>query len=180
MVGRLRNWRRGIFLGLALPIAMPSLADLPLHDSIRRQLRDQNYVLVEDQDGTYLFVFSSGNVTEIETLAPQLGSDKDPGTDLGLADLNAALEMTRSPDYRSRVRGLTLLSGVDDPAALDAALVLLADPVEAVREEAIVLVVEHPNADIDSVMNMVSNDPSIRVRQAAADSTENGFENRGD
>jgi HEAT repeat protein len=88
--------------------------------------------------------------------------------------------MTRSADFRTRVRGLTLLSGVEDPAALDTALVLLSDPVAAVREEAVQLIIEHPDADIDNVVAIAANDPSKRVRQTTADLIEERLDDRGD
>ncbi len=84
-------------------------------------------------------------------------------------DYATALEMTRSADSRARVRGLTLLSGVDDPLALDAAMVLLTDPVTAVREEAFQLVLEHPHADVAGALNLALDDPSARIREAASE-----------
>lgn len=88
--------------------------------------------------------------------------------------------MTRSVDSRTRVRGLTLLSGFDDTAALDAALVLLSDPVAAVREEAVQLVMEHPDADVDSIIAIASRDPSSRVREASADLASERSDERED
>jgi hypothetical protein len=152
--------RCGALCGLALLVALPVLADVPLRHAVREQLRDENYVLVEDRDGARLFVFSSGSVTAVAR-RESVGERPAPAA--------KALEMTRSVDSGTRVRGLTLLSGVDDPAALDAALVLLSDPVAAVREEAVQLVIEHPDADIGSVVAIASRDPSPRVRAVSAD-----------
>jgi HEAT repeat protein len=124
-------------------------------------------MLIEDHNGARLFVFSSGSVSRVTP------AEKDYETDKALA-------MTRSADHRKRVRGLTLLSDVDDPAALDAALVLLSDPEVAVREEAFQLIIEHPDADMDSVVAVVADDPSERVRQAVADLIEERLEDHGD
>ena len=88
--------------------------------------------------------------------------------------------MTRSADFRERVRGLTLLSDVDKPAVLNAALVLLSDPVAAVREEAVHIIAEHPDADIDSVIALAANDPSERVRLVAEDLIEERRDDWGD
>lgn len=88
--------------------------------------------------------------------------------------------MTRSADFRKRVRGLTLLSDINNPTVLDAALVLLSDPVAAVREEAVQIVAEHPGADIDSVIALAANDPSERVRLVAEDLIEERRDDWGD
>ena len=84
-------------------------------------------------------------------------------------DYHTALEMTRSADSRERVRGLTLLSAIDDSLVLDAALILLLDPDAAVREEAYQLVLEHPDSDVNGIRTLALNDSSVRVRQAVAD-----------
>jgi hypothetical protein len=163
--------RCGALSGLALLVAFPVFADAPLRDAVREQLRDENYLLVEDQDGARLFVFSTGNVAAVTSPRPE---------ETGNAQLVKALEMTRSVDSRTRIRGLTLLSGVDDPAALDAALVLLSDPVATVREEAVQLIIEHPDADIDSAVAIASRDPSPRVRQATAELISERSDDFGD
>ena len=163
--------RCGALAGLALLIVLPVVADEPLRDTVRQQLRDENYVLVEDDSGARLFVFSTGSVSAVTRLQPP----DSPG-----GRLDQALEMARSADYRTRVRGLTLLSGVDDNAALDAAIVLLSDPVVAVREEAVQLVIEHPGADFDSIVAIAANDPAERVRQAAAELIEERLDDPGD
>ncbi|MCP4299517.1 MAG: hypothetical protein GY783_02935 [Gammaproteobacteria bacterium] len=163
--------RCAVLCGLALLVAVPIAADEPLRKTIRKQLRDESYMLIEDQDGARLFIFSTGNVSAVTTQQPEDG----PGR-----QLDEALEMTRSTDPRTRVRGLTLLSDVEDPAALDAALVLLSDPVAAVREEAVQLIIEHPDADIDGVVAIAANDPSERVRQATVDLIEERLDDRGD
>ena len=161
----------GALCGLALLVAFPVSADAPLRQAVREQLRDDNYLLVEDQDGARLFLFSAGSVTSVTT---QQQSEKSTET------LDEALEMTRSADSRRRVRGLTLLSGADDLAALDAALVLLSDPVAAVREEAVQFVIEHPHADIDSIIAIASRDPSSRVREASAELISERADEEGD
>lgn len=155
--------RCGALAGLALLFASPSIADEAVREAVRQQLRDENYMLVEDQHGARLFVFSTGSITTVTDL--QDVSSGQPGR----SQMNAALEMTRSADSRIRVRGLTLLSGVEELAALDAALVLLFDPVAAVREEAVQLIIEHPGSDIASIVEIATHDPSSRVRQAAAE-----------
>lgn len=162
--------RCGAFAGLALLVAFSALADEPLREAVREQLRDENYLLIEDQDGARLFVFSTGNVTTVT-------ARRDVGA---TGPLNKALEMTRSTDPALRVRGLTLLSGVDDAAALDAALVLLSDPEAAVREEAVQLVFEHPGADIESAAAVASRDPSPRVREAVAELASERSNDPGD
>ena len=163
--------RCGALAGLALLVAFPVAADGPLRQAVREQLRDENYLLVEDQDGARLFVFSTGNVTAVHAPRPE---------DRSNAQLAKALEMTRSADSRTRIRGLTLLSGVDDTAALDAGLVLLSDPVAAVREEAVRLVIEHPDADTDSVIAIASRDLSPKVREAGAELISERSDDWGD
>lgn len=152
--------RCGALAGLALLVAFPTLADEPLRKTVREQLRGESYLLVENQDGARLFVFSTGSVTAVTTHRAEETSSRH---------FEEALAMTRSADSRTRVRGLTLLSGVDDPAALDAALVLLSDPAAAVRVEAVQLIIEHPDADVASIAEIASRDPSDKVRQASAE-----------
>lgn len=163
--------RCGVLCGLALFFASPATADEALREAVRQQLRDESYMLVENQDGARLFIFSTGSVSAVTTHQPGDGPARQ---------LDEALEMTQSADPRTRVRGLTLLSDVDDPAALDAGLVLLSDPVAAVREEAVQLIIEHPDADIDGVVAIAANDPSERVRQATLDLIEERLDDRGD
>jgi hypothetical protein len=172
MIALTEKLQRGTLAGLALLLVSPAMADEPLRDTVRQQLRDENYLLVEDDNGARLFVFSAGSVSTVTALQ-QSETNSSRGLDY-------ALEMTRSVDARTRVRGLTLLSGVDDTAALDTALVLLADPVIAVREEAVQLIIEHPDADIDSIVDLAANDPSGRVRQAAAELIEERLDDLGD
>ncbi len=145
-------WRETV-AGLALLFCVSALAD----DAIR-----ENYVLIEYPQGpnaTRLLVFTTRVPEPLKQRLFVIDQD----------DYATALEMTRSADSRARVRGLTLLSGVDDPLALDTAMVLLTDPVTAVREEAFQLVLEHPHADIAGALNLALDDPSARVREAASE-----------
>lgn len=164
------RWR-GALAGLALLVALPVCADAPCREAVREQLRDENYILVEEPGGARLLLISPG-IDSAVTMGRQPNA--------GARALAEALEMTRSVGARTRVRGLTLLSGVDDRAALDAALVLLSDPVAAVREEAVQLVIEHPDGDIDSVVAIASRDPSPRVRDASAELIEEHSDDRED
>ena len=145
-------WRETI-AGLALLFCVSAPAD----DSIR-----ENYVLIEYPQGTNparLLIFSTRMPEPPEQRFFVVTQD----------DYATALEMTRSADSRARVRGLTLLSGVDHPLALDAAMVLLTDPVTAVREEAFQLVLEHLHADVAGALKLALDDSSARVREAASD-----------
>lgn len=168
--------RCGAVCGLVLLFAAPAPADESLRTAVHRELRDENYVLVEDQDGARLYVFSTGNVSAV--IPPDQKSALS--TARNRRSTVAALDMTRSAASRTRVRGLTQLSGVNDPAALNAALVLLSDPEVAVREEAVQLIIEHPDADIDAVVAIAADDPSARVQQALADLIEERLDDRGD
>ncbi len=168
--------RCGALCGLVLLFAAPAPADELLRATLQRKLRDENYMLVEDQDGARLYVFSTGNVSAV--IPPD--QESTLSTALHRKSMVAALDMTRSATSRTRVRGLTLLSGIDDPAALNAALVLLSDPDVAVREEAVQLMIEHPDADIDAIVAIATNDPSARVQQALADLIEERLDDRGD
>ncbi len=145
-------WRETV-AGLALLFCVSALAD----DAIR-----ENYVLIEyphSPNATRLLVFTTRMTEPLKQRLFVVAQD----------DYATALEMTRSADSRARVRGLTLLSGVDDPLVLDAAMVLLTDPVTAVREEAFQLVFEHPHADVAGALNLALDDSSARVREAASD-----------
>ncbi len=125
-------------------------------------MRNDNYVLIENQqdpNSVRLLVFLGHTPdvnAQLQLLTPQY-------------DYDTALELTRSADSRERVRGLTLLSAIDDPLVLDAALILLMDPDAAVCEEAFQLVLEHPDSDIDGIRALALHDSSARVRQAVAD-----------
>ena len=150
--------QRGALAGLALLLAYAAAADDSLRDSVREQLRDENYVLVEDRTGARLYVFSEDDgVYDTRWIPPASGSAA------------AALANVHSADAGDRVRALTELSGEDGTDALHAALVLLSDPDEAVREEAVQLILEHPQADKSSVIAMARQDPSERVREAVED-----------
>ena len=145
-------WRETV-AGLALLFCVSALAD----DAIR-----ENYVLIEyphSPNATRLLVFTTRMTESLKQRLFVVAQD----------DYATALEMTRSADSRARVRGLTLLSGVDHPLTLDAAMVLLTDPVTAVREEAFQLVLEHPHADVAGALNLALDDPSARVRGAASE-----------
>lgn len=163
--------RCGALWGFALLFACPATADESLRTAVRKQLRDENYLLIEDQQGSRLFVFSTGNVTSVDSPQPDDAPD---------GHFSEALEMTRNADFRTRVRGLTLLSDVDDSAALDAAMVLLSDPVAAVREEAVQRIIEHPGGDIEAIAAIARSDPSPRVRQAATETIGERLDDAGD
>jgi hypothetical protein len=121
--------------GLALLIASASGADQTLRDDLHRKYKHQSYMLIEDAYGTRLYLFDEGGLTL------QLQEPGDPATKW----TDAALDKLHSTEARVRVRGLTELAGVAEPAALDAALALLTDPSPAVREEAAQLILDHPD-----------------------------------
>ena len=156
-----QRWREAC-AGLALLFAVFALADDSLQARVRGELRDINYVLIQNQqdpNSARLFVLlghASDVNAQLQLLTPQ-------------TDYDTALEMTRSADSRERVRGLTLLSAIDDPLVLDAALILLLDPDAAVREEAFQLVLEHPGSDVDGIGALALNDSSASVRRAVED-----------
>lgn len=146
------KWRE-LVTGLALLFVFPALADESWHDN--------NYVLITDIQNpklSRLLVFSSESPRPVQKSRTSVDGDRDQ---------DIALAMTRSANATQRVRGLTMLSGVDSASALNAALVLLSDPIVAIREEAMHLVFEHPNADIESIAIIGRNDPSARVRELA-------------
>ena len=157
--------RRGALSGLALLFVVPCGADESLRDSVRKEMGDRSYVLVESQHGAQLFVFSS---EEGDRGALWLAAPPD--------SMAKALAKTRSADPRTRVRGLTELAGEPGDAALNAALVLLSDPYPAVREEAISLIIDHPDGVIDNVVAIALADQSARVRQAVEDFTDSDDE----
>ena len=161
MYGWPARLRRGALAGFALLFAAPCIADEALQDRIRKDMGDTSYVLVEYQDEARLFVFSSDEGVQSSISFPT------PRT-----VLLDAMEKTRKPNARSRVRGLTLLAGVPGDEPLNAALVLLSDPHPAVREEAVHLIFDHPQADIDSMLAVARSDPSPRVREAVEDLLE--------
>ncbi len=155
------RWREAI-TGLALLFAVFALADDALQASVRSDLRDDNFVLIENlrDPGQVRLIVFSGQASNA-TAQLQLSAIQN--------DYDVALEMTRSPDSRARTRGLTLLSDVNDPLVLDTALILLTDPVAAVREEAFQFVLQHPHADVNGIGALALSDSSPSVRQAAAD-----------
>lgn len=147
--------RRGTVTSLALLLSLGAYAD----DS----LRGVNYVLIHDQQhplNSRLLIFSDSSGYSVEGFPSRIETAEE---------IDVALSMTRHLDSRVRVRGLTLLSGVDDRAALDAAMELLLDNDPAVREEAIQLVMEHPDSDLELAASIGTGDPSARVRQATSD-----------
>ena len=136
----------GALAGLALLIASTGSADQSLRDDIHRQHKHQSYMLIEDADGARLYLFGEHGFTV------QLQDRNDRAS----AWLDAALDKLHSPEARVRVRGLTELAGVAEPAALDAALALLTDPSAAVREEAAQLILDHPGGgDLVDALGLV-------------------------
>ena len=121
---------------------------------------DTSFVLVEDQDGARLYVFAAADDSYSTTIPAE-----PPSSEVG------ALAMTRSADVRDRVLGLTRLAGQPSQDALNTALVLLSDPDEAVREEAVNLIADHPDGNIETVARIALRDPSPRVREAVAEFT---------
>jgi hypothetical protein len=126
--------RCGALAGLALLFVCDVAADEALRVEVHRQYKHQSYMLVEDAEGAWLYLFDR------QTAPLRLASDGAP-----LADIERSLEKTRSASARVRVRGLTELAGVDDARALDTALALLNDTHAAVRDEAEQLILDHPD-----------------------------------
>jgi len=133
MSNRPSKLRCGALVGLALFLAHDVPADSILRDEVHRQYKHQSYMLIEEQDAAWLYLFD-GEATAMLLAAPLA---RPTATDL-------ALEMTRSSVASERVLGLVQLAGVDDARALDAGLALLNDANAAVREEARQLVLDHP------------------------------------
>ena len=125
--------RCGALAGLALFFAQSADGDQALRSDIHRQYKHESYMLVEDREGAWLYLFDSGKPPV------RVRSIGEPSQ-----FVEHALEKTRSNNARLRVRGLTELAGVDDSRALDTALALLTDTDAAVREEAEQLIVDHP------------------------------------
>ncbi len=132
-----RPSRCGALTGLALLFACATHADDALRDEVHRQYKHQSYMLVEDADGAWLYLFEKG----VEPL--RIGSGMAPS-----ATIDSALDKTLSDHARTRVLGLTALAGVADTRALDAALALLNDEHAAVREEAAQLIIDHPQGAV--------------------------------
>ena len=169
MSRRIARLQRGVLAGLALLFAWPLLADDALRQAIRKEMRDESYVLIEDQSGARLYVLSPGERSysvEYPTHSPGSAS--------------AALAKTLSDDARQRALGLVELSGDPGHEALSAALALLSDPAEIVREEAVQLALGHPGADRTSVIAIALSDSSPRVRDAALDILEDDAQGDGD
>ena len=165
VINRYDNRRCGAFAGLALLLTLPAVADESLRQTIRKQMRDENYILIEDQSGARLYVLPPGDPGfSVEYVAHAPGSTA------------LALAKTQSAMARERVRGLTELSGSSSEEALAAALRLLSDPVDAVREEAVQLALEHPETDRSSLITIALNDPSRRVREAVLELLEDEAE----
>ena len=139
----------GALAGLALLLAGNAFADKLLRNQVHRQYKDRSYVLIEDSNGARLYLFGNENATASAHMLPTI--------EKSLVD--AALKKVREPDARTRVRGLTELAGVDEPAALDAALALLVDPEKRVRDEAAILILDHPQgADIAAALGLIDED----------------------
>ena len=134
------RWQAGLhcgaLAGLALLVAPCAFGDETLRDRVHREYRQVSYLLVEGTGDAVLYLFPGSNGKG----GVQVISPGTQGTYVA-----AALEKTRSDDARARVRGLTELAGMAEPAALDAALTLLTDPSPAVREEAEQLILDHPH-----------------------------------
>lgn len=139
----------GALTGLALLLSGNVFADKLLRDQVHQQYKDRSYMLIEDANGARLYLFADENAAA-STLSL-------PTAEKSLVDM--ALDKVRQPDARARIRGLTELAGIDDPAALDAALTLLMDPEQKVRNEAAILILDHPKgADIAAALGLIDED----------------------
>lgn len=126
------TWHGGALVGLALLVANTGNTDEMLREEIRRDFRDQSYLLVEDADGATLYLFDNSNFNE-----PPIATKR--------IDIVTAVAKTQSVDARVRTRGLAELAGIDDDGVLNVGLSLLADPDPAVRDEAKYLILDHPD-----------------------------------
>lgn len=145
MTSRPSLTRCGALAGLALCFAGYADADEALRDEIHRQYKHVSYMLVEDRDDTWLYLFDSG----VAPVRVGFAGERDES-------LDEALEKTRNSDARQRVRGLTELAGADDGRTLDVALALLNDVDAAVRDEAEQLILDHPDgASLVSALGLV-------------------------
>ena len=130
------RWRGGALTGLALLFALPLSADDALRQQVHRDHGHRSYMLVEDSNGFSLYLFATAterpSVTRLETAFD----------DEWVAQ---SLAKARSSDAKTRVRALVELAGVNSAEALDVALALLTDPSPAVRDEAVSLILDHPN-----------------------------------
>ena len=133
MTRRTSSLQRGALVCLALLWSAAAAGDDELRERIHREYRHQSYMLIEDEDGWTLYVFTDGRPR-----MPQDVGSPDP-------EVAASLAMTRSSAARERVLGLVALAGAPAPEALDMALQLLNDPSAAVREEAGNLILDHPD-----------------------------------
>ena len=143
----LTSLQGGALLGLALLIFNPAFGDETLREQVHRTHKHRSYMLIEDAAGARLYFFDTGpaRVEYLDLL-------NEPFT-------TAAIQMTRSDDARTRVRGLTQLAGAQSDEALDIALQLLTDPSPAVREEAQNLILDHPRgADMVAALGLVDED----------------------
>ena len=131
----------GVLMGLALLFAETAGADEQRREAVRRDLKDQSYLLVEHADGETLYLFDRLDEDE-----PSLPVE---ATNTGAkGDVAAALAKTRSTNGATRARGLAELAGSEDYEALTVALTLLADPHPAVRDEARYLILDHPDGAV--------------------------------
>lgn len=139
----------GVLTGLAVILAGTAFADELLRNQVHQQYKDRSYMLIEDANGARLYLFADENAA-----ASML---RLPSAEKSLVDM--ALDKVRQPNARARIRGLTELAGIDDPAALDAALTLLMDPEQKVRDEAAILILDHPKgADIAAALGLIDED----------------------
>mgnify|MGYP001824817760 FL=1 len=139
--------QRGALMGLALLLSASLAADETLRQRIHSEYRHQSYMLVENESGWQLYLLADGRPRVV-----RLPVSPPP-------EVSAALQRTRSADARERVRGLVALSGEANPEALDTALQLLNDPSEAVRNEARMLILDHPGgANLVAALGLVDDD----------------------
>jgi hypothetical protein len=144
--------------GLALLFCVVAQAEFLLPES--------NYVFIEDKqqpERSRLLVMSD---TDYKT-RPFTEAHEQTGN-----DEQRAIVMATSANSMDRVRGLTLLAGNDGFAALETALVLMADQDSRVREEALQILFEHPKADRQLVVQLGSKDKSARIRQVTEELLE--------
>ena len=130
--------------GLALLLALPVAADEAFRDQVHAAHRHQSYLLVESAAGATLYLFNDDAASPARE--PEAFSSAE-----STGPIDSALARTRSSYARDRVLALTELAGAADPEALRIAVLLLDDPVAAVRNEARQLILDHPDGAATAV-----------------------------
>ncbi|MDJ0698442.1 MAG: HEAT repeat domain-containing protein [Woeseiaceae bacterium] len=166
--GSTANLKRGAALGLALLLCASSVSAETTFDSIKRQHRQESFIVIE-HDGGYRVLFLGGleetRIVDEQAVDVELLYDAvDQGDPLAVSRLSLALE---SPDRETRLAAIRLLGEIDSADARAALEAVLHQSDVELRLEVVEAIADTPGAE--ALLRTASEDGAGRVASAASE-----------